>query len=133
MLTISIFVFLLILLTSLITTFVWFGCGKLFRINDLTLKKVFLTYLLVLLVSIVFQLVTPLLDLIGIRNIFIDLFVGIACLVITIWIIKKRFSTTIFRSIGVYVSPIICLVGLALFVRTYFVQAYARQTARRRL
>ena len=124
MLTISIFVFLLILLIFLIIPFVWFGCGKLFRINDLTLKKVFLTYLLILLVSIVFQLITPLLNLIGITNIFIELFVGIVGLVITVWIIKNRFSTTIPRSIGVYISSIICIVGLALFFRAYFVQAY---------
>jgi len=124
MLTISIFVFPLILLIFLITPFVWFGCGKLFKIKNLTLKKVFLTYLFVLLVSIVFQLITPLLYLIGITNIFIELFVGIVGLVITVWIIKNRFSTTIPRSIGVYISSIICIVGLALFARTYFVQAY---------
>jgi signal peptidase I len=62
--------------------------------------------------------------LIGITNIFIELFVGIVGLLITVWIIKNRFSTTIPRSIGVYISSIICIVGLALFVRAYFVQAY---------
>ena len=124
MLTISIFVFLLLLSIFLITPFVLFGCGKLFRINDLTLKKVFLTYLLLLLVSIVSQLITPLLYLIGIKKIFIELFVGIVGLVITVWIIKNRFSTTIPRSIGVYISSIICIVGLALFARTFFVQAH---------
>ena len=122
MLTIFAFIFLLIFSIVIFIPLIWVLCGKVFKIDNLTFKKALVTCLIISLVGVIFELIIPLLNLLGINNIFIYFFTTLTCLIITIWIIKKKFNTTVFRSIGVYLSSIICAVGLALFIRTYVVQ-----------
>lgn len=124
MLTIFAFIFLLIFSIVIFIPLLWVLCGKIFKIDNLTFKKALVTCLIVSLIGVIFELIIPFLNLLEINNIFIYFFTTLTCLIITIWIIKKKFNTTVFRSIGVYLSSIICAVGLALFIRTYVVQAF---------
>jgi len=124
MLTIFAFIFLLIFSICIFIPLIWVLCGKIFKIDNLTFKKALVTCFIISLVGVIFELIVPLLNLLGITNIFIYFFTTVTCLIITIWIIKKKFDTTVPRSIGVYLFSIIWAVVLALFIRTYVVQAF---------
>ena len=43
--------------TSIITVLLWVVCGKIFKIDNLTFRKAFVTFLLILLVSLIFGIV----------------------------------------------------------------------------
>ena len=124
MLTILAVFILSIAFVSILTPVLWVACGKLFKIDNLTFKKAFLTYLLLFPVLLIFKFVEFLLPSSGISGIISGLFIFVMSIIFVIWVIKIRFDTTILRSIGIYLLPTICLIGLALFVRTYVVQAY---------
>jgi signal peptidase I len=119
------FVLGLIVISSLIiTALFWSILGKCFRIENLTFKKVLLTCVLLAIIGIVFQLILLGLTFLKVNNILFNLIISIASLIIAIWIIKRKFNTTSFKSIGLYLSTIVLAISIALIIRTYIVQAF---------
>ena len=124
MLTILAVFILVFAFKAIFTPLLWVAGGKIFKIDNLTFKKAFLTYLLLLPVLLIFKIVGWLEPSSGIPGIIFGIFISVTYVIFVIWIIKIRFDTTILRSIGVYLVPTICFLGLALFVQTYVAQAY---------
>ena len=124
MLTILAVFTILFAFKAIFTPLLWVASGKIFKIDNLTFKKALLTYLLLLPVLLIFKIVEWLEPSSGISGIIFGVFISVTSSIFVIWIIKIRFDTTFLRSIGVYLVPTICLIGLALFIRTYVVQAY---------
>jgi signal peptidase I len=124
MLLLIIILALLILSGLIITPVIWCAFGKLFRIENLTFKKAFLTCLLLALIGAAFQIITLGVAYFKINNIAINIILFITSLVVTISILKIKFNTTVLKSIGLYVSTIVFAVCFALFIRTFVVQAF---------
>ena len=124
MFTILAGLFIIFAFTSTLTALLWVACGKILHIDNLTFKKAFVTFLLIVLVSLLLVTVASLLPSAGIAGFIATLFYILTNIILMIWIIKKRFDTTVARSVGLYLVHTICSIGLALFVRTYVVQAY---------
>ncbi|MDM8555212.1 signal peptidase I [Desulfococcaceae bacterium HSG7] len=124
MITLFAIIFIFIVCIFLLAPLMWLACGRIFKINELTFKKVFATYLIVVAIGIMFQILTYILGKSGVSHLFIEFLISLASAIIIIRIIKGNFETTIPRSIGFYLLQMICLVAIALFVRTYVFQAF---------
>jgi signal peptidase I len=119
-----IFLFLILILSSFITPLIWCSLGKLFRIEGLTLKKALLTFLLLIPIAIIAEIITLGLTCLKLNNVLFSIIFSITLLVLIIYILKVRFKTTILKAIGLYFSSIVFAVCLALLIRTYIVQAF---------
>ncbi len=118
----SILIFLSVLF---VTPFIWCMLGRLFRIENLTYMKALLTCVLIFLLGIFLQILIPLvLVLLKIYSGFFDFLLSITTLVVSIAILKIRFGTTVWKSIGLHLSTLVFSVILTLTYRTYVVQAY---------
>ncbi len=98
--------------------------GRIFRVSQLTYKKALSTWLLILLFVVLLRIAAALFYALGIGKVSIEILTGIAAFLIAMWIIKRRFNTTMFRSIGVYLTSIVFALVLALFLTSFVVQAY---------
>ena len=96
--------------------------GRIFKINDITFKKALITFFIISLIGIAFQIADFVLLALNISSIILRLILSIAGLVLIIYILKVRLKTTILKSIGLYISSIIFAVCFALLIRIYIVQ-----------
>jgi len=96
--------------------------GKIFKVDDLNFKKALVANLLLLLVGVLVIIVR--LSLGMPENSLVNILTLLAAFLIAIWIIKRRFKTTIPRSIGIYLtSAVFALITMSL-VKSFVVQAY---------
>jgi len=96
--------------------------GKIFKVDHLTFKKALVVNLLLLLVGVLGIIVR--LSLGMPENSMVNILTLLAAFLIAIWIIKRRFKTTIPRSIGIYLtSAVFALITMSL-VKSFVVQAY---------
>ena len=108
----------------IITPAIWCGVGKIFKIEDLTFKKAFLTFLLVLFINVAVTIFRIGLYFLIIDNIIIDLIIIIAGFIVVIPILKVRFNTTVLKAIGLFVTPMVYAVCIALLIRTFVFQGF---------
>src|SRR5262245_46459111 len=114
----SLFVFLLSPLLLLVS-------GKIFRVGQLTFKKIFIANLLIFVSSLFFNAIIVIFVLnISEKYTFINILIGFLSLIITIWIIKRKLVTTIPRSIGILLTQFTMMVFIALSLRAFVVQAF---------
>jgi len=122
---ITVFVSLVILICFVISPLLLLGSARLSGLHYITFKKALSTVLLILsgYIGIIIILSLPVL-VIGIGHPLLDLLIGLGIIIISLWIIMRRFEIGILRTIGVYVLFLVFSVALSLFVKTFAVQAY---------
>ena len=98
---------------------VWCGFGEVFKIENLTFKKAFSTYLLFVSIEYTPQIIPLGRTLLKINNAFISPIISIATLVVIIWMLKTRLNTTVLKSVGLFVSNLIVAACLVLPMRAF--------------
>jgi signal peptidase I len=128
MIAIVLLIILAVFAVLLLSTLILFGCGKIFKAQYLSLRNAFITNIIVSVVGILFEGLLFALVLLKIENLYIQCILWIVCLVVIIWIVRKRFGTTMLKSIGIYSTCIIFTLifsaVFALFIRANVVQAF---------
>lgn len=126
---ISILILLILISLFAISPLVLLGCGKLFKVRNISFKNAFLAGLIIFIIGVMFQLLIQLLILaFHIDNIWIDSFFGLFSFAIAVWVVKTRFKTNTLRAFGIYFTSIILAVVLsvpiAFSIRAFAVQAF---------
>lgn len=125
MITISILISFLLVYIFLFAPVILLVCGKFFKVHDISFKNAFITNIVLLFVCILFVTFSFIFK---IDNILINFLFWTVNLIIFVLIVRKRFNTTILKTIGIYftslVFSIIFSFALALLIRTFVVQAF---------
>ncbi|MEH0021534.1 MAG: signal peptidase I [Desulfobacter sp.] len=114
------FVLILVPFTSLF----WVLCGKLYKIPNLTFSRALKIIIVTTIVSLIFNFLDLVLERSGAGHIFIHFFISIAGIATVVWVMKKGFATTLFKTIALYISTIGLALCLALFIKSYMIQAF---------
>lgn len=109
---------LFVLSVCVLTPFIWWTLGKLFRIEDLTFKKALTTCIILTVIGLAFQIIPIGLKLLNLDNILLNLTISMVALVVAIAILKNRFNTTVVKAIGLHVITIVLAICFALFIRS---------------
>lgn len=118
-------IFILLVSIFIVTPLILLGCGKLFKASNLAFKNAVLTGILILFVGAIFEVLSLIFH---IENTLLNIAFSIVSLVLTIWIVKKKFGTNILRAIGIYITSLIFMViisaAVALPIRVFAIQAF---------
>ena len=121
MIMLILFFTLLIISLFIIIPFLWCTLGRIFKINDITFKKALITFFIISLIGLAFQIADFVLLALNTSSNIFSLILSIAGLVLVIYVLKVKLKTTILKSIGLYISSIVFAVCFALLIRIFIV------------